>query len=87
MLIEEAITGREVECAVLGNADPQPSPLGEITPHAEFYTYEAKYADDSTELIVPAGLDASDRARAYRTAPCARSAPSTAPAWRASTSS
>lgn len=62
LLVEEAIAGREVECAVLGNADPRPSPLGEIRPHAEFYTYEAKYADDSTELIVPAGLDAATTA-------------------------
>lgn len=56
VLVEAAMRGREVECAVLGNADPQPSPLGEITPHAEFYSYEAKYADDSTELTVPAVL-------------------------------
>lgn len=78
LLVEEAVTGREVECAVLGNADPQPSPLGEIRPHAEFYTYEAKYADDSTELIVPAGLDAATTAlvqdaavHAFRAVDCA----------------
>ena len=56
ILIEEAIVGREVECAVLGNSDPEASPLGEIRPHAEFYTYEAKYAYDSTELVVPAAI-------------------------------
>ena len=56
VLIEEAIDGSEVECAMLGNTDPQPSPLGEIRPHAEFYTYEAKYEDDSTDLLVPAPL-------------------------------
>lgn len=56
LLVEEAIVGREVECAVLGNADPSASPLGEIRPRAEFYTYEAKYSDDSTELLVPAPL-------------------------------
>jgi D-alanine-D-alanine ligase len=78
LLVEEAIEGREVECAVLGNTDPQPSPLGEIRPHAEFYTYEAKYSDDSTELIVPAALDASTAAlvqdaavRAFRAVDCA----------------
>ena len=56
VLVEEAIDGSEVECAVLGYTDPQPSPLGEIRPHDEFYTYEAKYEDDTTELIVPAHL-------------------------------
>ena len=78
VLVEEAIEGREVECAVLGNADPEPSPLGEIRPHAEFYTYEAKYADDSTELIVPAPLtgETTQRVqeaaiRAYRAVDCA----------------
>jgi D-alanine-D-alanine ligase len=78
LLVEEAIEGREIECAVLGNADPQPSPLGEIRPHAEFYTYEAKYSDDSTELIVPASLDDETAAlvqeaavRAFRAVDCA----------------
>jgi D-alanine-D-alanine ligase len=78
VLVEEAIAGREVECAVLGNADPQASPLGEIRPHAEFYTYEAKYADDSTDLLVPAPLApetatrVQDAAlRAYRAVDCA----------------
>jgi D-alanine-D-alanine ligase len=67
LLVEEAITGREVECAVLGNADPQPSPLGEIRPHAEFYSYAAKYADERTELLVPAPLphDVAARVQAY----------------------
>ena len=54
VLVEEAIEGREVECAVLGNDNPEPSPLGEIRYTREFYDYEAKYLDDSTELIVPA---------------------------------
>lgn len=56
VLIEEAIDGRELECAVLGNADPQTSPLGEIRSHAEFYTYESKYLDNTADLIVPADL-------------------------------
>ena len=78
VLVEEAISGQEVECAVLGNADPQPSPLGEIRPHAEFYTYEAKYLDDTTELIVPADLPEATAQRvqehalrAYRAVDCA----------------
>ena len=78
VLVESAVEGREVECAVLGNADPQPSPLGEIRPHAEFYSYEAKYADDSTELTVPALLPQATAElvqqyalRAYRAVDCA----------------
>lgn len=58
VMVEAAIAGREVECAVLGNEQPAASPLGEITPRAEFYTYAAKYADDTTELTVPARVSA-----------------------------
>ncbi|MCC6238627.1 MAG: D-alanine--D-alanine ligase [Dehalococcoidia bacterium] len=63
VIVEAAIAGREVECAVLGNAHPEASPLGEITPRAEFYTYDAKYADDSTELTVPARVSEAVRDR------------------------
>ncbi|MDA0271022.1 MAG: D-alanine--D-alanine ligase [Chloroflexi bacterium] len=63
VLVEEALTGREVECAVLGNSDPQPSPLGEIRPSTEFYDYSAKYLDDSAALIVPAEVDPDTAAR------------------------
>ncbi len=57
---------REIECAVLGNEDPQASPLGEIVPGAEFYNYETKYVDNKTRLEIPADLDAglSERVRA-----------------------
>lgn len=57
VLVEAAIEGREVECAVLGHHDPQPSPLGEIAPSTEFYDYAAKYLDDTAALIVPAAVD------------------------------
>lgn len=67
-LLEEAIEGSEVECAVLGYADPVPSPLGEIRPLAEFYTYEAKYRDAGTELIVPAGVSEDLAQRIQHTA-------------------
>lgn len=63
VLVEEALTGREVECAVLGNEHPRPSPLGEIRTGGEFYSYDAKYVDDSAELIVPAELSDEDTAR------------------------
>src|SRR5690606_37474543 len=54
VVVERGIEGQEVECAVLGNYDPQPSPLGEIRARREFYDYTAKYLDDTTDLIVPA---------------------------------
>jgi D-alanine--D-alanine ligase len=56
VLIEEAIAGREIEVAVLGDLPPEASLPGEIVPGAEFYTYEDKYLDDSAELRAPADL-------------------------------
>jgi D-alanine-D-alanine ligase len=43
VVIEEEIKGREIECAVLGNEDPKASVPGEVVPHSDFYSYEAKY--------------------------------------------
>ncbi len=58
IVIETAITGREIECAVLGNDAPEASPPGEIVPDREFYDYESKYSADSrTQLLIPAPLD------------------------------
>lgn len=56
LLVEEAIDAREIECSVLGNDEPQASIPGEIVPSREFYDYYAKYHDNSTRLIIPAGL-------------------------------
>jgi D-alanine-D-alanine ligase len=56
-VLERSIHGaREIECGVLGNEDPVASVAGEIRPQGEFYDYEAKYLDDSTDLIIPADL-------------------------------
>lgn len=65
-LVEQAIDGRHIECAVLGNDDPQASPLGEIGFARDFYDYVAKYEDPRTRLIIPADLppEVSDRLRA-----------------------
>lgn len=54
VLCEEYIEAREIECAVLGNRDPKASVLGEIVPKAEFYDYDAKYVDGTSELLIPA---------------------------------
>ncbi|MDY2612359.1 MAG: D-alanine--D-alanine ligase family protein, partial [Oscillospiraceae bacterium] len=57
-IVEEFIKGREVECAVFGNHGAKASILGEIAPKKEFYDYEAKYEDDSTDLYIPARIPA-----------------------------
>ncbi len=57
ILIEKAVNAREIECAVLGNDEPEASTLGEIIPKHEFYSYEAKYIDaDGASLSIPADL-------------------------------
>ena len=56
ILVEKGINAREIELSVLGNQLPRVSIPGEIRPTADFYSYEAKYHDDSSELIIPAPL-------------------------------
>ena len=66
VLIEAAaLDCHEIECAVLGNDDPQASIVGEIVPSRAFYDYDAKYVDDASELIIPAPLppEAAERVR------------------------
>lgn len=63
VVVEEGINGYEVECAVLGNEDPQPSVVGQIIPSNEFYDYSAKYIDNASELIIPARVPEESRER------------------------
>lgn len=59
ILIEEYIQGREIECSVVGNDEPIASIPGEIVPHREFYSYEAKYIDaHGATCEIPAKLSA-----------------------------
>jgi D-alanine-D-alanine ligase len=59
VVIEAAVPdAREIECAILGNDDPQASVTGEVIPSREFYDYEAKYIDDGSQIIIPADLPA-----------------------------
>ncbi len=65
IVVEEGVGGvhgkaREIECAVLGNDEPQASVAGEIVPVKEFYDYDAKYIDEGSELIIPARISESD---------------------------
>lgn len=56
IVIEQGVTAREIELAVLGNDTPNVSVAGEIKPMTEFYDYDSKYKDGSTALIIPAPL-------------------------------
>jgi D-alanine-D-alanine ligase len=60
IVIEEFIKGKEIECAVLGNENPQASTAGEIIPTHEFYSYEAKYLDNNgAKMKIPANISES----------------------------
>lgn len=62
LLVEEFITGREVECAILGNHRPEASYPGEIviSKNYDFYTFDAKYVDpEAVRIDVPAAMDAA----------------------------
>jgi len=63
IVVEETINGREIEVSVLGNDVPQASLPGEVKPAHEFYSYEAKYADIGSSLLIPAPLDEATIAR------------------------
>ena len=65
IVVEEAVTGREIEVAVLGNLEPKASVPGEIIPGAEFYDYADKYVDDGSQAVIPAPLssEASEEVR------------------------
>ncbi len=77
IIIEEAIVGQEVECAVLGNLEPRASLVGEIAASAEFYDYDDKYNSGKSQLYIPAHLSdevteqiRSVACRAYRLLGC-----------------
>jgi len=60
ILVERAVSAREIEVSVLGNHDPRASIPGEIVPHREFYDYAAKYLEEGTKLLIPAKLTKSE---------------------------
>lgn len=67
ILVEEAITGQEVECSVIGNEDPEAAKyVGEILASAEFYDYDDKYNSGKSQVVIPAriGSSVSDELRA-----------------------
>lgn len=54
VVVEQGVDGREIEVAVLDG--PRSSVPSEIVISGDWYTYEAKYADDSSECVAPADL-------------------------------
>ena len=77
IVVEEAVVGQEVECAVLGNEEPEAALVGEIAASAAFYDYDDKYINGTSQLYIPAHLSEtvmqeirSIACRAYRVLGC-----------------
>jgi D-alanine-D-alanine ligase len=78
VLVEKAVpNAREIEVSVLGNDLPIASVPGEILPGADFYSYDAKYVLENSQLIIPASLTAEqtetcrdNAVRAYKAVDC-----------------
>ncbi len=66
IVVEEGIRGQEVECAVLGNREAQASIVGEIGASAQFYDYDDKYINGTSQLYIPARIpeEVSEKIRA-----------------------
>ena len=56
IVVEQGVEAREIEIAILGNADVHTSAPGEIVKTTEFYDYEEKYINNSVDLQIPAEL-------------------------------
>jgi len=62
VMVERAVAGRELECAVLGNDSARASVAGEVLPANEFYDYESKYTEGMMSFVIPARIDAAEQA-------------------------
>jgi D-alanine-D-alanine ligase len=63
VIIEANSSGREIECSVLGNENPEASLPGEILTDDEWYDFEAKYTEGRTRIDAPADIDEKTTAR------------------------
>ena len=63
IVVEKGIEAREIETSVLGNSQPEVSVAGEIIPSREFYSYDAKYHDQDSQLLIPAPLSEKEMQR------------------------
>jgi len=68
VIVERGITGRELECAVLGNEDPIAATPCEILPSREFYDYDDKYLLNAAQTVIPADLSPEQTAEMQRLA-------------------
>ena len=68
IIVERAITGKELECSVLGNDEPVASAACEIVPSREFYDYEDKYELDQAKFHLPARISEEMMAEVRRLA-------------------
>ena len=68
VIVERGLEAREIEVSVLGNEEPEASVPGEVVPSDEFYSYRAKYIDDSSGLLIPAPIDEETTEEARRLA-------------------
>ncbi|MDH7513314.1 MAG: D-alanine--D-alanine ligase family protein [Clostridiales bacterium] len=68
ILVEAGISGREIECSVLGNDCPRASLPGEVIPFREFYDYRDKYLEAKTRFLIPAPLPSSKTREVQRLA-------------------
>jgi D-alanine-D-alanine ligase len=68
IIVEEGILGRELECSVLGNEEPEASLPGEVIPFREFYDYKDKYIEGKTRFGIPAKLTPSQTEETQRLA-------------------
>ncbi|HLN01479.1 MAG TPA: D-alanine--D-alanine ligase family protein [Bryobacteraceae bacterium] len=57
IIVERGISGREFECAVLGNERPEASLACEVMPSRDFYDYEDKYLLDQAKFELPARIE------------------------------
>jgi D-alanine-D-alanine ligase len=78
ILIERGVNAREIEVSVLGNEEARASITGEILPSDEFYSYNAKYIDGASKLLIPAPISESQSetirnhaVKAYQAIDCA----------------
>lgn len=77
VVIEQNVSGRELEIGVMGNDNPVASPVGEIFTANEFYDYDAKYNNAASKTKVPADIPdelgeeiAQTAIKAYRALGC-----------------
>ncbi|WP_391204829.1 D-alanine--D-alanine ligase [Psychrobacillus sp. L4] len=56
IIVEQGIVARELEMSVLGNDTPRCSIAGEVLPTKDFYDYDAKYKDGTTNYAIPADV-------------------------------